>query len=185
MSLRFIYRLLAILACFSILLWGANYFYFYYQEKPETGILSMLPQVQNQTRLLVIAPHCDDETLGCGGIIQGVLAAGGEVMVVIMTNGDGFTFAAREQFHIKEQVLNEYISQLRVPIMSNLLHSFIRQNELFEEVLIPVAEQKTSDLVLFSTDAWLDREATDFIFVSMMLHFKFVSFLCSNFMGIS
>lgn len=47
----------------------------------------------------MIAPHCDDATLGCAGIIQEVLEAGGQVMVVAMTNGDGFTFAAKGQFH--------------------------------------------------------------------------------------
>lgn len=40
-------------------------------------------------RLLVIAPHPDDETLGAGGVIQAVLAYGAQVKVVMMTNGDG------------------------------------------------------------------------------------------------
>ncbi len=41
------------------------------------------------TRLLVIAPHPDDEILAAGGLIQNVLANQGEVKVVIATNGDG------------------------------------------------------------------------------------------------
>src|SRR5512136_1478514 len=44
-------------------------------------------------RLLVLAPHCDDETLGSGGLIQSALAAGIQVRVVIATNGDGYVFA--------------------------------------------------------------------------------------------
>jgi LmbE family N-acetylglucosaminyl deacetylase len=40
-------------------------------------------------RLLVIAPHPDDETLGAGGLIQAALAHNAEVRVVIVTNGDG------------------------------------------------------------------------------------------------
>jgi LmbE family N-acetylglucosaminyl deacetylase len=44
--------------------------------------------VSAQTRLLVVAPHPDDETLGCGLLIQQVLAAGGEVRVVLLTDGD-------------------------------------------------------------------------------------------------
>jgi LmbE family N-acetylglucosaminyl deacetylase len=40
-------------------------------------------------RLLVIAPHPDDETLGAGGAIQAALAQGAEVKIVMMTNGDG------------------------------------------------------------------------------------------------
>ncbi len=40
-------------------------------------------------RLMVIAPHPDDESLGTAGLIQAVLAKGGEVQVVVVTNGDG------------------------------------------------------------------------------------------------
>jgi LmbE family N-acetylglucosaminyl deacetylase len=36
---------------------------------------------------LVIAPHPDDETLGCGATIARKLAAGGEVTVLILTDG--------------------------------------------------------------------------------------------------
>jgi LmbE family N-acetylglucosaminyl deacetylase len=44
--------------------------------------------VSAQTRLLVVAPHPDDETLGSGLLIQQVLAAGGVVHVVLLTDGD-------------------------------------------------------------------------------------------------
>lgn len=39
-------------------------------------------------RLLVIAPHPDDEVLAAGGLIQRTLDSGGQVRVVIVTNGD-------------------------------------------------------------------------------------------------
>lgn len=41
-------------------------------------------------RVLVIAPHCDDETLGCAGIISYAVKQGAQVRVVVVTNGDGF-----------------------------------------------------------------------------------------------
>jgi N-acetyl-1-D-myo-inositol-2-amino-2-deoxy-alpha-D-glucopyranoside deacetylase len=41
-----------------------------------------------QTRLLVVAPHPDDETLANGLLIQRVRAAGGEVRVLLLTDGD-------------------------------------------------------------------------------------------------
>ena len=44
--------------------------------------------VSAQTRLLVVAPHPDDETLGCGLLIQQVLASGGAVRVMLLTDGD-------------------------------------------------------------------------------------------------
>lgn len=40
------------------------------------------------SRLLVVAPHPDDETLACGVLIQRVLAAGGRVRVLLLTDGD-------------------------------------------------------------------------------------------------
>ncbi|MBX5476475.1 MAG: PIG-L family deacetylase [Clostridia bacterium] len=53
-----------------------------------------LPMPTAATRLLVIAPHPDDETLGAGGLIQRTLAAGGDVHVVVVTAGDSFGRAA-------------------------------------------------------------------------------------------
>ena len=42
-------------------------------------------------RLLVLAPHCDDETLGAGGLIREALRRGMDVRVVIATAGDAYT----------------------------------------------------------------------------------------------
>jgi len=44
-------------------------------------------------RLLVIAPHPDDETLGAGGVVQRVHARGGSVRIVLVTAGDGYVEA--------------------------------------------------------------------------------------------
>lgn len=41
-----------------------------------------------RTRLLVVAPHPDDETVATGVLIQQVRAAGGEVRVLLLTLGD-------------------------------------------------------------------------------------------------
>lgn len=49
-------------------------------------------------RLLVIVPHPDDETLAGTGMIRRTLAAGGQVKVAVMTNGDGFRRAAELAF---------------------------------------------------------------------------------------
>ncbi|KHG64361.1 LmbE [Thermus sp. 2.9] len=47
-----------------------------------------------KVRLLVLAPHPDDESLAAGGLVQRVLAAGGEVFLAWMTLGDGFQWDA-------------------------------------------------------------------------------------------
>jgi LmbE family N-acetylglucosaminyl deacetylase len=46
--------------------------------------------VNRATRLLVIAPHPDDEVIGAAGLIRRVVKAGGTVGVVYVTSGDGF-----------------------------------------------------------------------------------------------
>lgn len=43
-----------------------------------------------QERLLIIAPHPDDETIGSAGIIQKAIQNNDEVRVVLVSNGDGF-----------------------------------------------------------------------------------------------
>ncbi|HEX4389557.1 MAG TPA: PIG-L family deacetylase [Steroidobacteraceae bacterium] len=48
-----------------------------------------LPPIDARTSLLVVAPHPDDETLCCAGVIQRVLHAGGRVSIVWLTSGDG------------------------------------------------------------------------------------------------
>lgn len=44
-------------------------------------------------RVLVMAPHCDDEVLGSAEFIKKTLKNGGRVKVVLITNGDGFKSA--------------------------------------------------------------------------------------------
>ncbi|MDI3257387.1 MAG: PIG-L family deacetylase, partial [Kyrpidia sp.] len=51
-------------------------------------------------RILFIAPHPDDESLGGGGLIQRSAARGKRVDVVFMTAGDGYRRAAEEAFHV-------------------------------------------------------------------------------------
>jgi heme exporter protein D len=52
---------------------------------PAAGI----PPLGAQTSLLVVAPHPDDETLCCAGLIRRVVAAGGHASIVWLTSGDG------------------------------------------------------------------------------------------------
>ncbi len=70
--------------------------------KPAPGITTTdLPRfsLSGYQRLLIMAPHCDDETLGSGGLILAAQRAGLQVRVVIATNGDGYFFATAQDFH--------------------------------------------------------------------------------------
>ena len=60
------------------------------------------------TRLLVLAPHPDDEALGAAGLIQRVVAAGGSVRVVLMTSGDAFPEGVEAATHIRRPKARDY-----------------------------------------------------------------------------
>ncbi|WP_165782473.1 PIG-L deacetylase family protein [Solilutibacter silvestris] len=47
-----------------------------------------MPTFDATTRLLVIAPHPDDETIACGGLLQDVARVGGRSRVLFATDGD-------------------------------------------------------------------------------------------------
>ncbi len=47
-----------------------------------------IPPFSKDDRVLILAPHPDDETLGAGGVIQRARSAGATVRVVCYTNGD-------------------------------------------------------------------------------------------------
>ncbi|NPV87992.1 PIG-L family deacetylase [Coprothermobacteraceae bacterium] len=49
-------------------------------------------------KILVFAPHPDDETLGAGGLIYDAIKRGKQVKVVVMTNGDCFATGAEVEF---------------------------------------------------------------------------------------
>lgn len=63
---------------------------------PVPAALSLAPV----GRALVIAPHADDETLGCGGTLARMAAAGWQVRVLVVTDG-----AAGDPLHFVEDVV--------------------------------------------------------------------------------
>ena len=65
--------------------------------------------VRSGVRLLVFAPHPDDETIAAAGFIQRVLRNGGQVRVVFVTNGDGFTDAVRQEVRPRPTLSTDFI----------------------------------------------------------------------------
>jgi LmbE family N-acetylglucosaminyl deacetylase len=47
-----------------------------------------LPSVDSSSRLLIFAPHPDDESLACGILLQNAVAAGAAVLVIYVTDGE-------------------------------------------------------------------------------------------------
>jgi LmbE family N-acetylglucosaminyl deacetylase len=56
-------------------------------------------KVGDRERLLVIAPHPDDETIGAAGLIQRVIERGGTVRVVLVTAGDAYVEVVTHETH--------------------------------------------------------------------------------------
>jgi LmbE family N-acetylglucosaminyl deacetylase len=71
-----------------------------------------LPELQppdEGKRILVFAPHCDDEVLGCSGLLQQAVKSGAEARVVVITNGDGFRVAVEREFRTLNVEPKDYI----------------------------------------------------------------------------
>jgi LmbE family N-acetylglucosaminyl deacetylase len=67
-------------------------------------------EVRPAERLLVVAPHPDDETLGAGGLMQRVRERGGTVRVVLVTAGDGYVEAVVHETGQPRPRAAEYIA---------------------------------------------------------------------------
>jgi LmbE family N-acetylglucosaminyl deacetylase len=67
-------------------------------------------EIGKGTRLLVVAPHPDDETLGAGGLLQRTLEHGGKVWVVLVTAGDGYVEAVVHETGQPRPRPSEYVT---------------------------------------------------------------------------
>ena len=72
---------------------------------------AVVKQFSVRPNIIVFAPHPDDESLGCAGIIQQALKRGGHVRVVILTYGELYDAAASElaKIPISKLTKTEYI----------------------------------------------------------------------------
>jgi LmbE family N-acetylglucosaminyl deacetylase len=62
-----------------------------------TSATEVLPELASpgaNDRVLIVAPHPDDESLCCGGLIRRALTSGGRVAIVWITSGDAFELDA-------------------------------------------------------------------------------------------
>ena len=64
-----------------------------------------LPAEASGQRILVISPHPDDESIGCGGALHGHTLAGDEVRAIFLTSGEagGHGLSERETARIREE----------------------------------------------------------------------------------
>lgn len=66
------------------------------KSPPATAEEQMIPGLEplkKEDRILILAPHPDDESIACAGIIQEAVKAGSDLHIVYLTNGDHNQFA--------------------------------------------------------------------------------------------
>lgn len=84
-----------------------------------------IDSIQKNDRILILAPHPDDETIGCAGIIQEALRIGAKVQVCYLTNGDHnevsfiiyekrLTFRRSEFIHMGEVRREEAVKAMKL-----------------------------------------------------------------------
>ena len=76
---------------------------------------------------LILAPHPDDESLGCGGLIAQCCAAGTPPHVVILTDGcnshpNSQTHPPERLRHLREEEAREALLLLGMPHWPDLVH---------------------------------------------------------------
>lgn len=84
-----------------------------------------MPSISEMKRIMVFAPHPDDETLACGGLIAEARRENIPVTVVVVTNGESYTYAA----HI-------FYKKLALPPSSYIKFGERRQNETLSAMRI-------------------------------------------------
>jgi LmbE family N-acetylglucosaminyl deacetylase len=100
-------------------------------------------------RVLVIAPHSDDDILGCGGMMKNVKKAGGEVHVVVTTIGD-------VNFYHKQEVVT---GETREEEFHNALNSLGVDSG---EILFRHSEQKLHMLPIVDIITAYDQKIRSF-----------------------
>jgi LmbE family N-acetylglucosaminyl deacetylase len=64
----------------------------------------------HDARVVVFAPHPDDETIGAGGLIRRLVREHASVQVVFMTSGDGYPDAVRAALHGRAPHASDYLA---------------------------------------------------------------------------
>ena len=68
-----------------------------------------LPAPERQDRILIVAPHIDDESIGAGGYAIDALANGADVYVLFLTAGDCNRFSARLLYRTLGPTASDYL----------------------------------------------------------------------------
>ncbi len=107
-------------------------------------------------RVLVVAPHCDDEALGCSAIIHDTLARGGHVRVVVVTNGDGYYEVVRRLKHAGPRSYIQFGEKRQKETLAAMRLLGLRGEDV---IFLGYPDRGTSGM-------WLDNWAPDDLYTS-------------------
>lgn len=93
---------------------------------PAVEIGTLVPA---RSRAVILAPHPDDETLGCGGLISRLVALGRHVSVVAISDGEGS--------HPPASKLHARLPELRARESLSALHHLGLDEAVIQRVRIP------------------------------------------------
>lgn len=99
--------------------------------------------------LVVLAPHPDDESLGCGGLIAQAVARGRDVRLIILTDGSGShplteTFTSQMLCALREEETLNAVAELGLPADKV---TFLRLQDSWVPQKGPMAEQAAKIVV--------------------------------------
>jgi len=92
---------------------------------PQSSGIGIIEPIKKADRVLILAPHPDDEAIGCAGIIQEAVSKGVDIKIVYLTNGDHnqvsfivyekrLTLRKGEFIHMGEVRKNEAIKAMKL-----------------------------------------------------------------------
>jgi len=118
------------------------------------------PHIPDHADVVIFAPHPDDATLCCAGVIQQAQKAGQSVLVVNITNGDDFASAAAILSHISPQKLRpmdyQYLGMRR---QTEELHAMHTLGLLTDHVVfLGYPDGYLPDLLAAETEPVLNKE---------------------------
>lgn len=117
-------------------------------------------QIPAGERLMVIAPHPDDETLGTGGLIQRVLRQRGRVQVVLLTAGDGYIEAVVHETGDLRPRASEFVAygKRRLGEIRAALHTLAGSHTREQRVRLEFLGFPDGGLIGLLTRHWLRSE---------------------------
>ena len=150
-------RLIKIILKYPIMLLNRIYLWFYFNiSKVNENYMEISPK--GNEKILVLAPHVDDETIGLGGTIIKYRNKGSKMSLVYLTDGSGSTSYKSKEETAKERMEEGY----------KIKESYGFHSIYFLEKIDGTLNSKDKELVGEILDI-LDKERPDIIFSPFLI----------------